>query len=98
MVTKYEVKYKPNPKYKGGYQGPTEPGLQGRFGSLEKAEAAADSCKRYFNTEKYLEEVPHSDGKVTTEAKTRQHDNVIVWIETYEDGVLQEADKELVIA
>jgi hypothetical protein len=95
MSTQYRVRYKPNPKYQGHYPGPDVPGIQGTFGHPEKAEAAAASCKRYFNTEKFIDEVLHSDGKVTNEERTAQHDNVIVWTETLVSGEVREAEKEL---
>lgn len=97
MATEYRVWHKPNPKYKGSYPAPDHKGLQGKFQHREKAEAAAESCKRYFNQEKYLEDVVHRDGSVTQEEKIDHHNNVIVWIDTYEDGVLQEAEKEVAV-
>ncbi len=95
MPTEYRVMYAPNPKYKGDYPGPDAKGMQGRFNHLEKAEAAVESCKRYFNTEAYLEDVPHSNGSVTTEKREKKHDNVIVWIEELVDGVPVVQEKEL---
>jgi len=97
MPTEYLVWYKPNPKYAGDYPAPDHKGLQGRFNHLEKAEAAVESCKRYFNTEAYLEEVPHSDGSVTNERREKKHDNVLVWIERLVDGAPVQ-EKELVEA
>lgn len=96
-MTMYKVRYKPNPAYKGDYKGPSVPGLQGSFGLIQDAEAAVKSCKRYFNTERILDDVPHPDGSVTQEKQTIIHDNVIVWIDTVEDGVTVPEDaKELV--
>jgi hypothetical protein len=98
MSMLFKVRYKPNPRYKGSFGIVKEPGIQGTFELLEKAEAAAESCKRYFNTQKFVEDVAHPDGSVTQERQAVQHDNVIVWIESYEDGVLQVEEKELASA
>lgn len=87
----WHVCYKANPEYKGSFNVPKKPGCHGKFGEdkggMEGAKAGAEACKKWFNEESHLT-MQVVGGQKVEQIKTTVHDNVIVWIEKYIDGVL----------
>ncbi len=85
----YIVVYRANQKYKGDFNVPKEEGRHGVFRHFHEAQEHAAKCKKWFNTEPYLVKSIGADNKLREDRRERQHDNVIVAIETWEDGVFK---------
>ena len=82
----FKVKYKAAPHYMGTFNKIDKPGMHGVFDNRARAEEEVVRCKNWFNLEKVLVKREDKDGVITEEVKVTKHDNVIVWIEAYEDG------------
>ncbi len=89
----FRVCYKMNPHYTGNWHGDMRPGVHGKFDTLKEAQVGMEKCKKFFNEEKVLQELPDERGKVQRTVKTTVHDNVIVWIEEYRNGKYYDPDE-----
>lgn len=83
-VVTWKVYYEAKSSYEGNFNVPDKPGFQGPFEIFEKAVAAEESCRRWFNEERKLSQTTDRDGKVTDVVKI--HDNVNVEIKKFIDG------------
>ena len=102
-IITHKVLYRPNPAYKGTYlvDKMGKGGIHGTFGpengGLDGANEAAEKCRDWFTQEKIADE--HMVNKqVKVAVKIVKHDNVIVWVETYKDGIRVDLKKEAVPA
>ena len=95
-IVSFKVCYRLNPNYEGQFQIDKigKGGVHGEFGpshgGLHRAKMEAENCKKWFNEEKHAFERMGASGKPVVEVRTTIHDNVIVWIEKYKDGYLEE--------
>ncbi len=95
-TTRYEFKvwYKQNPHYSGSFNNNIGSGLHGVFDSISKANEEAAKCKVWFTEERVNDNM--KDGQVQKEGApgnitTTVHDNVIVWVEEWVNGVKKES-------
>ena len=89
----FRVCYKPAPHYTGNWYGDMKPGVHAKKTTMKEALAQMEKCKKFFNEEKVLQELPDERGKVQRTIKTTLHDNVVVWIEEYRDGKYYDPDE-----
>ena len=87
----FHVLYKPKPNYVGSHHADLRPGTHAVCLSRADALMQAGKCKKYFNEENIL--IPNED-PAKNRINTVVHDNVIVWIDEYVDGVFQEPKGE----
>ena len=87
---RFQVCYKADPHYAGTFNAKLAPGVHGTFTTLAEAKEQAGVCRDWFSQEKRLVDKPGPDGVIVPEVVTTQHNNVIIWIDEYKDGVLVE--------
>jgi hypothetical protein len=88
----FRVCYKPNPKYEGHWHAKLKPGIHAVVDHIQDAKEQAEKCKRFFQDEK-VNRPKMVEGKMTDDVKVTVHDNVIVWIDELQDGVVVEPQK-----
>lgn len=89
-VIAYRVWYDKNPAYKGDFRVPQKKGLQATVYSLPEALAAKQMCLKWYNIQENAKELPSKNGNAPEiEVKRTVHDNILCWIEQYENGKLQ---------
>ena len=90
----FKVRYKANPHYAGHWHSGLKPGLHGTFDTMAEAVTAQAKCRKWFNEENVILAQADDKGVIADDVKTTIHDNVVVWIESYENGVLVKDKKE----